>query len=185
MIERYKTGILFLALVGLSSQIGLDAQVRRGRGGDERPRWAPISLGPRIGYDSGQQAEILGAQIHFPILPSGRLELSAGVDVLFLRVERENQYGVELTYATGGRRGGLYGGGGVAYRATAVGSTPAEPRNTLFGYSVVLGAKSGTLGRFETRFEFRRVFMVDSDLEANTLTVGINFPLWRNPPPGA
>ena len=185
MIERYRAAILFLALLGLFGPIGLDAQLRRGRGGDDRPGWAPISLGPRLGYDSSQRSEILGAQIHIPILRSGRLEISAGADIVFVRGDSENQYGVELVYVRGGPRGGVYAGGGIAYRETAFGSTPAEPRNTLFGYSIVVGGKSGTLGLFETRLEYRRVFLVDSDLSPNAVTFGVNFPLWRNPPPGA
>ena len=123
MIERYGSRILLLALLSLFGATGADAQVRRGRPIDEGPGWAPISLGPRIGYDSSQGAEIIGGQIHLPVLRSGRLELSAGADIVFLRGTQEHQYGVELVYATPGQGGDCTVGEG-----SVIGKLPSNPR---------------------------------------------------------
>lgn len=184
MIERYRTRVLLLALLGLCGPIGLDAQVRRGRANDVRSPWAPISLGARFGYDTSQNTQAIGAQVHLPILRSGRLALLTGADLVFLRGGAEKQYGAELVYVGGGQRGGLYGGGGIGYRQTSFGSG-GSGRDTFFGYSIVVGVRSGTRGLFETRLEFRTLFLVDSDLRPQLATFGINFPLWRNPPAGA
>ena len=185
MSERYRSSILLLALLGLVTPCGLEAQVRRGRAVDpDRLPWTPISIGPRAGYDERARGTVLGAQIHLPLLRNGLVELVPTADIVFVRNGQEYQYNLELVYVTGGRRGGLYGGGG-GYRDTFLGGAATEPRRTIFAYSLVVGVKSGVASRFQTQFEVRWIFLEDTSVRPVPLTIGINFPLWRSAPPGS
>ena len=180
MSERCRPGILLLTLLGLLTPCALEAQVRRGRAVDpDRPPWMPISIGPRAGYDERARGMVLGAQIHLPILRNGLVELVPTADVVFPNNAREYQYNLELVYVSGGRTGGLYGGGGVGYRDTVLNGTPADPRNTIFGYSLVLGVRSGIADLFQTQLELRWIFLEDTNVRPVPVTLGINFPLWR------
>ena len=186
MSERYTSGILLLTLLGLVTPIGLEAQVRRGRAVDpDRLPWTPISIGPRAGYDEKARGAVLGAQIHLPLLRNGLVELVPTADIIFVTNAQEYQYNLELVFVTAGRRGGLYGGGGVGYRDTVLGGTPADPRSNIFGYSLVLGVRSGTAARFQTQVEVRWIYLEDTTVRPFPVTFGINFPLWRNSPPGS
>ncbi len=184
--ERYRSGILLLTLLGLVTPFGLEAQVRRGRAAaPDHPPWTPISIGPRAGYDQKARGQVLGAQIHLPIMRNGRIELVPSADIVFLANARDYQYNLDLVYVTGGRRGGLYGGGGVGYRDTVPDATAADPRSTIFGYSLVLGVRSGITGPFETQIEIRWIFLEELDFRPVPLTLGINFPLWGASPQGS
>lgn len=186
MSERYRSGILLLTLLGLVTPFGLEAQVRRGRAVDpDRAPWMPISIGPRAGYDQNARAAVLGAQIHLPLLRSGLVELVPTADIVFVNNAREYQYNLELVYVTGGRMGGLYGGGGVGYRDTVLNGTPTDPRTTIFGYSLVLGVRSGITGPFQVQIELRWIFLEDTTVRPAPVTLGINFPLWKNSPAGS
>lgn len=128
---------------------------------------------------------VLGAQIHLPLLRNGLVELVPTADVIFPRNTREYQYNLELVYVSGGRRGGVYGGGGLGYRDTVLNGTPADPRSTIFGYSLVVGVRSPATGRFQTQIELRWIFLEDTTVRPVPVTIGLSFPLWRNPPPGS
>ena len=186
MSERYRSGILLLTLLRLVTPFGLEAQVRRGRSVDpDRLPRTPITIGARAGYDERARGAVLGAQIHLPLLRNGFVELVPTADIVFVTNAREYQYNLELVYVTGGRSGGLYGGGGAGYRDTVLNGTPTDPRSTIFGYSLVVGVRSGSAARFQTQFELRWIFLEDTNVRPVPVTLGINFPLWRNAPPGS
>ena len=79
--------------------------------------WAPVSIGGRVGYDNKQRDEVLGAQIHIPVVRSGVVEFLPNVDATFRPLFNEYQINLEAVYVLGDRTGGgLYAGGGVGFR---------------------------------------------------------------------
>jgi hypothetical protein len=181
MPQRHRVGILLLALLGILGPVTLEAQVRRGRAVDTRPPWAPITVGVRAGYDQNANGEVLGADVRLPLLRNGVLELVPSAEVIFDSRAKEQQYSLELVYVVGGRTGGPFFGGGAGYRTTVFGTSPEEPRNTLFGYSVVAGARS-QFGPLQTQLQLRWIFLDEITLRPLPITLGLSLPLWGSPP---
>lgn len=140
--------------------------------------WPAVSVGPRIGYDQGSMGELVGLQVHVPILRSGHVELMPNADVTFLTGLREYQFNAEAVYLTGGRRGGIYAGGGLAFRNSIYGSDPETPRSTERGYSVVAGVRSIGTGPFGVQLEVRWTFLDVAVRNPRSISLGINFQLW-------
>lgn len=188
MIDRYSTPILVCALLAVLVPPQVEAQFRRGRGVQGTLEgWAPISVGVHGGYDDASRGEVIGAHASVPVVRSGRIELMPSYDLTFLSGAKEHQYGLEAVYVTGGRTGGLYLGGGVGYRDTVIDATAAEPRQTVFGYSVVAGVKSGSGGAFVTKLQLRWIFLQNTvaDFRPVPFTLGVSFPLWGRGAPGS
>ncbi|MDH3269970.1 MAG: hypothetical protein OEN56_01480 [Gemmatimonadota bacterium] len=156
-----------------------DAQVRRGRGGDPLPTWAPIAVGLRAGWDQRANAEVLGAHIRIPVVRSGILEFVPNAEIAFLSGAKDYQYTLETAWVPGGPRGGVFVSAGIGWRDTVVASaTSGRPRDTFFGY--VLGAGGKTrVGRVEVEVALRWVFLNDTTYRPNAATFGINYPLWQ------
>lgn len=173
---------LIVALCTVLAPADADAQVRRGRPLDTGPGWAPITVGVRIGYNQDPSGELLGGHLHFPIIPSGKLEIAGAADAVFIRGTRDYQYDAYLFYVHGGgTRAGLYGGGGIGRRDSENASV-ADPVRTLTAYSLVAGARTGSGNLLRSYVEFRYTWLVDADIEPTALTFGLALPLWRNRP---
>lgn len=140
--------------------------------------WPAISIGPRIGYDQGSSGEMVGLQVHVPVIRSAHVELMPNADVTFLTALREYQLNLEAVYVTGGRLGGLYLGGGVAFRNSIYGSDPATPRSTERGWSAVVGVRATGAAVFGIQLEARWTFLDVDVRDPRTISLGINFPLW-------
>lgn len=166
-----------LALV-LGSVREAESQVRRGRDPEPVQRWTPPSVGVRGGWDQRANAELLGAQVRIPVLRSGIVQLVPSADVAFLQGVKEYQYGAEVSWVPGGRRGGVFVTGGVGWRDSvfsADGST--DSRRTFFGYVLGAGVKS-QVGPLEFELGLRWIFLDDTSYRPSPATVGINYPLW-------
>lgn len=169
---RFAAAIPVIAL--LLSPAGIRAQrFGEGRPAEGRPA---VTAGVRAGYDYNSTGSVVGAQIRIPVLPSGFLELVPNGDVTFLTGLKEYQGGVDAVLVSGGRRGGLYAGGGIAWRNTIY---EGPGRETRTAPTLVVGARSGTLfgGPFGTQIEMRWSFP-EGDFKPRALTLGVNFPLW-------
>lgn len=160
---------LFLALASVP------ASAQAGPGGDG-PGWAPVNVGIHLGFDENSQGEVLGAQMRIPVLPSGKVELMPVGSVTFAAGLKEYHFSLDAVYTMGGRRGGLYFGGGLAVRNTIF-DDPG--RTTKTGWDAVVGLKSaGFAGTpIGTQLEVRWIF-VDEDLKPRVLSLGVNLPLW-------
>ncbi len=141
--------------------------------------WAPASLGVRLGFDQAARGEVIGAQLRVPVLPSGRVELMPSGDVTFLTGLRDYGFNLDAVYVSGGRRGGIYLGGGLALRNSLFTSEPDADRETKTAFGAVIGVKGGGPGRLGTQVEFRWIFLPDDDYDPRTISLGVNFPLWR------
>ena len=175
--KRVLTLVLTLALV-LGSVHEAQSQVRRGREPEPAQGWTPPSIGIRGGWDQRANAEILGAQARIPVLRSGIVQLVPSADIAFLQGVKEYQYGAEVSWVPGGRRGGLFVTGGVAWRDSvfsADGST--DTRRTFFGYILGAGVKS-QVGPLEFELGLRWIFLNDTGYRPSPATVGINYPFW-------
>lgn len=155
-----------------------ESQVRRGRAAQTGPRWAPVSIGARFGWDQGANGEVVGAQLRIPIVRTGLVEVVPGIAAVFPNQGREYQYNLEAHYVPGGLRGGVFVGAGAGWRNTVFGGTTAEPRQTLFGWNVVAGGKT-LLGSLQFEAQIRWIFLQDTQYRPNSATLGINFPFWR------
>lgn len=140
--------------------------------------WPAAQAGLRFGYDQSARGEVAGAQLRIPVLRNGRVELVPNADVTFLSRLKEYGVNVDAVYVTGGARGGLYLGGGVAFRNSVFGPDPQGARETDTGFGIVLGAKAGGPSGIGTQLEFRWIFLPDRDYEPRAITVGLNVPLW-------
>lgn len=138
--------------------------------------WAPASAGFRAGFDYNSNGSVLGAQLRIPLLPGGMVEAVPHADVTFLTGLKEYQGGVELVAVSGGRRGGIYAGGGLAWRNTLWSGPDRETRRAP---TAVVGLRSGaTFGApFGTQLEMRWTFP-EGALKPRVLSLGVNFPLW-------
>lgn len=138
--------------------------------------WAPAYVGIRAGFDYNSNASVLGAQARVPLLRNGMLEAVPNGDVTFLTGLKEYQAGVDVVVVSGGRRGGLYAGGGLAWRNTLWSGPDRETRRAPV---VVVGARSGaTFGApFGTQLEMRWTFP-EGAFRPRVLSLGVNFPLW-------
>jgi hypothetical protein len=144
--------------------------------------WAPPQVGVHFGYDYNSTGSVAGAQMRIPILPNGFVELVPNGDITFLTGLKEYQYGVDAVVLSGGRRGGLYIGGGLVWRDTIYPDNTSEGisgRTTKRWADVVAGLRTGQLGvlPITTQIEIRWVF-VDAPVKPRYLTLGFNLPLW-------
>lgn len=181
MRHAIRRSLLLAALTVLLAPAALEAQIRRGRQAQASAQWAPISVGLRFGYDNNSNAEVVGAHAHVPILRSGRLEVAPSADVTFVEGAKDYQYSLDVAAVSGGRDGGLYAGGSVGYRDTVVTSGGTGARDTLFGYGVVAGARTGTDSLVQIFFELRWIFLQDTgpiEYRPTPITIGGAFPLW-------
>lgn len=162
--------LLLLALVPAT------AHAQRFQGQAAQRGWPPATVGIRAGYDYNSTGSVVGAQIRVPILPSGHVEVVPNGEVTFLTGLKEYQYGVDAVLLSGGRSGGLYAGGGIAWRSTIYEGSDRETRRAP---TVVVGARSSALfgAPFGTQIEMRWSFP-EGDFKPRTLSLGVNFPLW-------
>jgi hypothetical protein len=139
--------------------------------------WASGFAGIRAGWDYNNQATVLGAQLRLPALPSGHVEIVPNGEVTFLNGLREYQGAVDAVVVSGGRRGGVYAGVGLAWRNTVweVGS----PRETRSASVTVAGVRTGAGGGvpFGTQLEMRWTWL-DEPFRPRVLSLGVNWPLW-------
>ena len=159
------------------------------RGQEEAPpqRWSPISVGLYVGYDNQPSGEVAGAQIRIPVLRSGTVQLISGANVTFLNRLKEYQFNVEAVYTTVASTGGLYAGGGLAWRNTMFGSDLTAGRRTVQGYSIVVGFETGRIAgtSLSPQVEIRWSFLKETALNPRVISLGVNFPLWRAGPRGS
>jgi len=176
----HDTRPLLIALTALLLTVpsALDAQVRRGRQVEEAPRWAPVAIGAKIGWDSRANGEILGAHVRVPVVRSGTFELYPSVEAVFLPGTKEYQYNLDAAWVPGGARGGVFAGGGLGWRDSVIGSDLGDPRQTFFGFNAFGGGKTN-LGRVQVEFVLRWTFLNDTSYQPNSAAIGINLPLWR------
>jgi len=154
-----------------------DAQ-RRGRQDEVKLPWPQILAGIHVGYDDKSNGTVLGVQARLPLLRNGKLEFMPNTDLTFVRGLREREYNLEAVFVPGGRRGGPYAGGGLAWRNSIFTSGPGSSRETVRGFSVLVGLKSGTVAElFGSQIELRWIFLDDVLFDPQTVTFGINFPL--------
>lgn len=153
---------------------------RRGQAESPPQKWSPIAVGVYVGYDNQPSGEVAGAQIRIPVLPSGTVELISGANITFLNRLKEYQFNLEAAYTTGASTGGLYLGGGLAWRNTMFGSDLTSGRQTARGYSLVAGAKLGGIAgtRVSPQLEIRWTFLKETVLNPRVISFGINLPLW-------
>ena len=173
--------VLALTLFSTLAPAPVDAQVRRGRAVQTGPTWAPVSIGIRFGWDQGSNGEVAGAQLRIPVLRNGQLELVPGVAAVFPNQGRESEYNLEAHYVPGGLRGGVFLGGGLGWRNTVFGSTPAQPRQTFFGWNLVAGGKT-LIGSIQLEAQLRWSFLRNTQYRPNAATLGINIPFWKAVP---
>jgi hypothetical protein len=173
MSRRLNALLLALAAAALPSQAS--GQFGRAQTARVPTGWAPIEVGVRGGYDYTSRGNMVGAQIRIPVLPSGHVELVPNGDITFLPTFKEYMGGVDVVAISGGRRGGLYVGGGLTWR-TAFYDSNRETRRTPV---IVAGAKSPAIfgSPIRTQLEVRWI-RVDTDVKPKTLNFGINLPLW-------
>jgi hypothetical protein len=139
--------------------------------------WAPAWAGFRAGWDYSARSTVLGVQIRLPAIPSGYVEIVPNADVTFPSGLREYQGGVDAVFVSGGRMGGFYAGGGVAWRNTVWAED--SPRETRRAPVTMAGLRTGALmgAPFGTQLEMRWIWL-DGPFKPRVLTLGINFPLW-------
>lgn len=138
--------------------------------------WPPALIGFRFGYDNNASASVVGAQLRIPVIPSGRAELVPNGEITFRRGLREYDYSIDLVGVTGGRRGGIFAGGGVTWRDTIY---DGPGRETKVWGDVVAGVRTGPLGEvpLSAQLEIRWIFL-HSAVDPRLLTFGVNLPLW-------
>jgi len=175
--------ITALAALLLVVPVALDAQVRRGRQAEEAPRWAPIAIGVKVGWDSRANGEVVGGHLHIPVVRSGVFELFPSLEAVFLRGAKEYQYNLDAAWTPGGVRGGIFAGTGVGWRDSVIGTDLGEPRQTFVGINAFGGGKTN-LGRIQIEFLLRWTFLKDTSYQPNSASFAINLPLWRATPPG-
>ena len=177
--------LLALVTVGtLLAPVTVEAQVRRGRNPPPTPPWAPITLGVRGGWEQEQIANggMLGAEARIPVVRDGRFEVVPSFDAVFLNVQTEYQYNVDAVFVPGRRRGGVFFGGGVAWRESLVAGLASEGgKDTYFGYNIVLGGK-GAFGPLQAQIGIRWSLLTDTSFDPSALMIGLSFPLWSAMP---
>lgn len=175
---------MLLALLLGAGAAEAAAQVRRGRAVERPPRWAPVAVGARFGYDQSAQGEVLGVQLRIPIVRSGVVEFTPGVDRILVPGTSETQYTLGLDYVPGRLQGGVILGGGITWRDSVVGGGIGDPRTTFFGYTALLGGKTN-FGRLQLEIGLRWTFLNDTQYQPQSATLGLNFPFWRVVPGGS
>ncbi|HSH75496.1 MAG TPA: hypothetical protein VLA09_07435 [Longimicrobiales bacterium] len=170
-------GAALLISVGVSPT-ELHAQLGRLPGPGATDGWPAVEVGARVGYDSKQRQEVVGAMLRIPILPNARVELVPNADVTFFPNLKEYQVNFEAVYVVGGREGGLYAGGGVGFRNAIMPLDAEAGRQNLRTYSVVVGVKLGGVSRVNPLIEFRRVFPDGFELDPQLVSLGVTLALW-------
>jgi len=173
--------VIGLAVLVSIAPLPIDAQVRRGRQSEDVPRWAPISIGARIGWDSRANAELIGGHLRIPVMRSGVAELYPSVEAVFLPGTREYQYNLDAAWVPGGTRGGVFAGGGVGWRDSVIGVDLGDPRETFFGFNAFGGGKTN-LGWLQVEFLLRWTFLNGTAYQPNSAALGLNLPFWRIAP---
>jgi hypothetical protein len=177
--------VLLSALAILTSSA--TAQVRRGRAQRVTPRWAPVAFGLRAGWqqDPIANGSLLGGELRVPLLRNGIVELVPSADFVWLPTTEESQYNADVLFVPQGPQGGVFAGGGVGWRDSPYGASAAgDLRETYFGVNLVVGGRT-PIGPLQLTAALRWTFLRGSDYSPNTLTLGLNYPLWRAaPPPG-
>jgi len=173
----------------LAAGADVDAQVRRGRTEPQAPPWAPVTAGVRGGWEQEQLASggMLGAEVRIPLIRDGRVELVPSYDAAFLNPQREDQYNVELFFVPGGRRGGVFIGGGFAWRQSVVASFGEEvtTRDQYFGYNITVGGKQ-PIGLVHLLITIRWTLLNDTAFDPSAATFGLSLPIFGGgPPPGS
>jgi len=181
-VSRLPSKWLAVALLTLVTPLATEGQ-RRGPRQPTAASWPAIMVGVKAGYDNNANGEVLGAQLHLPLMRRGSVELMPSADVTFLTGLKEYQYAVDVLYRPIGRQGGPYIGGGLAFRNTIYGADPGLPRETRRGYSIVVGGTFGGASSFRPQLEIRWVFISKPELDPFTpvnpqvVTFGVNIPL--------
>lgn len=140
--------------------------------------WPPVEIGAHIGFDSDgfTDAFVLGGQLRVPVWPSGHVEVAPSGSITFLTGLKEYQFAPDVVFVTGGRRGGLYLGGGPVWLNSIF---DGPDRATELGWSFVVGLRSsGVLGApFGAQIQLRQSYVADLR-RRRVLSLGVNFPLW-------
>lgn len=171
-IRRSRAVPLLLAMVAaLPGALAGQARSAPGAG----TGWTPIAAGIHGGYDYTSTSYLVGAQIRIPLHPSGYLQVVPNGDIVFQPRLKEYLAGATVVGVSGGRRGGIYAGGGLTWRNTL----QEGVRTTKRSPTIVVGVLSPTLFGvpFSTQLEVRWV-RVDTPLKPKLLSFGVNFPLW-------
>jgi len=84
---------------------------------------------------------------------------------------------VQAVAVSGGRRGGLFAGGGLVWRNTIY--EGSSSRETKRWWDLVVGLRTGQLSSIPltAQLQIRWVF-VDEPINPRILTFGVNLPLW-------
>ena len=168
----------FRSLLAVGLFLALPATAAAQRPSGSSPGWLPAQAGLHMGYDNNANATVVGAQLRVPVIPTGHVELLPSSDVTFLPGLKEYQLNADAVFVTGGRSGGLYGGGGLALRNSIF--TGGGERETRSGANVVVGLTTrGRLGGVPMgiQLEGRWVFL-DAEFDPRLFTFGVNLPLW-------
>ena len=179
-----RRGLPLLALAALLSvSAPAEGQVRRGRTEAPPPRWMPISVGVRGGWEQEQLASgaTFGVEAHIPIRRDGALEVVPSIDAIYLRgFSTEYQYNLDAVFVPGRRRGGVFIGGGVGWRQSVIAGVGGEPgRRTYFGYNILLGAKN-QLGPIQFLLGLKWVLLSDTAYDPSSISIGLQLPLWNS-----
>ena len=136
-----------------------------------------ILVGARVGVDYFDDALMLGGQTHFLLDPWGLIDLMPNAEVSFKGGVRKWQLNADLAVMPS--RGGLYLGGGGAFRNTLY--EVEKGRETRTGYSVFVGIRPPPEpGEINVQVELRWSFISDFE-RPRSVSVGANWPLlvWR------
>ncbi len=167
-----RAGALIFITAAAVAPSAVDGQVRRGRQTEEeKPPWAPVSIGGRIGYDQRFRGEMIGAGLRIPFLRNGKAELNPSADILFATGGRETAYNLEAAFVPGGRRGGIFAGGGVGWRKSPI----TTEDGTLFGYNLSVGGKTYLAPSVQLEALIRWSWLQDSDRNPNSVSLGVNY----------
>ena len=166
--------LVLLLLLPLS----LEAQFRRGRQAEVVPRWAPISIGAKVGWDSQANATAVGGHVRIPVVRDGTIELYPSAEAILLTGTKEYQYNLDAAWVPGGVGGGVFAGAGVGWRDSVIGMDVGDPRQTFFGFNAFGGGKTN-LGPMQIEFVLRWTFLNETQYQPNSASIGLNFPLWR------
>ena len=157
----------------------LDAQFRRGRQAEAVPRWAPISIGAKVGWDSQANATAVGGHVRIPVVRDGTIELYPSAEAILLTGTKEYQYNLDAAWVPGG-----VGGVCVCWCGRRVGETLSlawmsgipDKRSSasthLEAVKRILDqcrSNSCCVGRSSTK----------RSNQPNSASIGLNFPLWR------
>jgi hypothetical protein len=143
----------------------------------------PITVGVRGGWEQEQRASggTFGVEAHIPIRRDGAIEVVPSIDAIYLRrLSTEYQYNLDAVFVPGRRRGGVFIGGGVAWRQSVIAGFGADPgRRTYFGYNIVLGAKN-QLGPIQFLLGLKWVLLSDTAYDPSSISISLQMPLWNS-----